>query len=72
MVNVGAYNTIRQMLVPPTLLGSDMPARLHSTRLAWPGGTTLLVCRVWQGTVLGIVVDLSVLPYLLRLIPGPY
>ena len=28
------------------------------------------VCRVWQGTVFGIAVDLSALPYLLRLILG--
>ena len=50
---------------------SDTPGRLHSTRLAWPGGTFLQVCRVWQGTVLSIAVDLSALPYLLRLILGP-
>ena len=31
----------------------------------------LLVCRVWQGMALGIAVDLSALPYLLRLILGP-
>lgn len=27
--------------------------------------------RVWQGTVLSIAVDLSALPYLLPLLPGP-
>ena len=27
--------------------------------------------RAWQGIVLGITVDLSALPYLLRLLPGP-
>jgi len=52
-------------------LCSDMPGRLHSARLAWPGGTVLKVRRAWQGTVLGIAVDLNALPYLLRLIPGP-
>ena len=29
------------------------------------------MCRARQGTVLGIAVDLSALPYLLRLLPGP-
>ena len=52
-------------------MGSDTPGWLHSTLLAWPGGTVLQVRRVWQGTVLGITVDLSTLPYLLRLLPGP-
>ena len=37
-------------------LCSDTPGRLHSAHLAWPGGTVLQVRRVWQGTVLGIVV----------------
>ena len=50
---------------------SDASGRLHSARLAWPGGTVLQVRRTWQGMVLGNVVDLSALPYLLHLIPGP-
>ena len=35
---------------------SDTPGRLHSAHLAWSSGTVLQVCRVWQGTVLGIVI----------------
>ena len=52
-------------------LCSDMSERLHSARLACPGGTVLQVRRAWQGMVLGIAVDLSALPYLLQLLPGP-
>ena len=52
-------------------LYSDTLGRLHSARLAWPGGTVLKMHRAWQGTILGITVDLSALPYLLLLIPGP-
>ena len=37
-------------------LCSDTPGRLHSAHLAWPGGIILQVRRVWQGTILGIVV----------------
>ena len=37
-------------------LGSDMPRRLHSVYLAWPGGTVLQVHSVWQGMILGIAV----------------
>ena len=37
-------------------LCSDMPGRLHSAHLAWPGGIVLQVRRIWQGTVLGIAV----------------
>ena len=48
-----------------------MSGRLYSVRLTWPDGTVLQVRREWQGTVLGIAVDLSVLPYLLRLLLGP-
>ena len=48
----------------------DTPRRLHSARLAWPGGTVLKVRRAWQGTVVDITVDLSVLPYLL--LPDPW
>ena len=51
-------------------LCSDTPRRLHSVRLVWHGGTVLQVRMVWQGTVLGIAVDLSTLPYLLHLILG--
>ena len=56
MANVGAYNTVRQMLVPTTLLGKcrrpqhclgpDTPGRLLCAYQAWPGGTVLQVRRV--------------------------
>ena len=49
----------------------DASGRIYNARLAWSGGTVLQVRRAWQGTVLGIAVDSSALPYLLRLIPGP-
>ena len=52
-------------------LYSDTPGRLHSARLAWPSGTILKVYRACQGAILGIMVDLSALPYLLCLIHGP-
>jgi len=52
-------------------LYSDTLGRLHSARLTWLVGTVLKVRRAWQGMVLGIAVDLSALPYLLRLIPKP-
>ena len=52
-------------------LCSETLGRLHSARLAWPGGTVLKARRVWQGTVLDIAVDFSVLPYLHRLLPRP-
>ena len=52
-------------------LRSDASGRLYSARLTWPGGTVLQVRRAWLGTVLGITVDLSALPYLLCLLPGP-
>ena len=52
-------------------LCSDASGRLYRARLAWPDGTVLQVHRAWQGMVLGIAFDLSALPYLLRLIPGP-
>ena len=56
---------------PQYCLCSDVSGRLYSVRLTWPDGTVLQVRRAWQGTVLGIAVDLSALPYLLRLLPGP-
>ena len=56
---------------PQYCLCSDASGRLYSVRLTWSGGTVLQVRRAWQGTVLGIAVDLSALPYLLRLLPGP-
>ena len=37
-------------------LCSDTPGMLHSVHLAWPGGTVQQVRRIWQGTVLDIVV----------------
>ena len=48
-----------------------MSGKLYSVRLTWPDGTVLQVRRAWQGMVLGIAIDLSALPYLLRLLPGP-
>ena len=56
---------------PQYCLCSDASGRLYNVRLTWPDSTILQVCRTWQGTVLGITVDLSALPYLLRLLPGP-
>ena len=53
--NVGAHNTVRVLT----------KVAKHPSSMAWrycPAGA--------QGTVLGIVVDLSALPYLLRLILG--
>ena len=50
---------------------SDASDRLYSVRLTCPDGTVLQVRRAWQGTVLDIAVDLSALPYLLCLMPGP-
>ena len=44
---------------------------MYSVRLTWPDGTVLQVRRAWQGTVIGIAVDLSALPYLFRLLLGP-
>ena len=46
-----------------------MPRRLQGTLLTCPIG----YCPIGvQGMVLGIAVDLSALPYLLRLFPGPH
>ena len=56
---------------PPYCLYSDASGSLYRVRLTCPDGTVLQVRRAWQGTVLGIVVDLNALPYLLRLLPGP-
>ena len=56
---------------PQYCLCSDVSGRLYRVRLTCPDGTVLQVRRAWQGTVLGIAVDLSALPYLLRLLPGP-
>ena len=68
---VGAHNTVYiQMYVAGSIvfvwygkrrhlqycLCFDMPGRLHSAHLAWPGATILQVRRVWQGMVLGIAV----------------
>ena len=51
----GAHNTVGKMLAPTTLLGK-----------------VIGYCHVGvQGTVLVIVVDLSVLPYFLCPFPGP-
>ena len=40
-------------------LYSDASDRLYRVRLTCPDGTVLQVRRAWQGTVLGITVDLS-------------
>jgi len=56
---------------PQYYLCSDASGRLYSVRLTWPDGTVLQVHKTWQGTVLDIAVDLSVLPYLLHLLPEP-
>ena len=56
---------------PQYCLYSDVSSRFYRVRLTCPDGTVLQVRRAWQGTILGITVGLSVLPYLLRLLPGP-
>ena len=56
---------------PQYCLCSDVSGRLYSVRLTWPDDTVLQMRGAWQGMVLGIVVDLSALPYLLHLLPGP-
>ena len=57
----GIHNTVGKMSAPTTLLGF-----CHARKVIGycPAGV--------QGTVLGIVVDLSALPYFLRLFPSPY
>ena len=52
----GAHNTVGKMSVPTKLLG----------KVTWYCPTGV------QGTVLGIAVDLSALPYFLRPFPGPH
>ena len=56
-----AHNTVGEMSAPTTLLGF-----CHARKVAgyYPTGV--------QGTVLGIAVDLSAMPYFLRPFPGPY
>ena len=65
----GAHNTVGQMLASTTLLGFWHAWKVsgHSSDMScW-------YCPVGiQGTVLGIAVDLSALPYLLHPFPGPY
>ena len=56
---------------PQYCLCSTTSSRLYSVCLTWPNGTVLQVRRAWQGLVLGIVVDMSTLPYLLCLLPRP-
>ena len=57
----GAHNTVEKMSAPTTLLGF-----YHVREVVGycPAGV--------QGTVLGIAVDLSALPYFLHLFPSPY
>ena len=57
----GAHNTVGKMLVPTTLL---VFCHVREVTGYYPAGV--------QGTVLGIAVDLSALPYYLRLFPSPY
>ena len=52
----GAYNTVEKISTPTTLLG----------KVAWYCSAGV------QGTILGIAVDLSALPYFLHPFPGPY
>ena len=83
---VGAHNTIyvQTHLAGSTMfalygkrqhllycLCSGASGRLYRVRPTCPDGTVLQVRRAWQGTVLGIAVDLSALPYLLHLLPEP-
>ena len=57
----GAHNIVGEMSVPTTLLEF-----CHAREVTgyYPAGV--------QGTVPGIAVDLSMLPYFLRPFPGPY
>ena len=65
----GAHNTVGQMSAPITLLGF-----CHARKVVgYPSDMPCWYCPAGvQGTVLGIVVDLSVLFYLLRPFSGPY
>ena len=56
----GAHNTVGKISAPTTLLGF-----WHARKVAGYCPTGV------QGTVLGIAIDLSALPYLLRPFPGP-
>ena len=65
----GAHNTIGEMSVPTTLLGF-WPARKV---VGYPYDMPYWYYSVGvQGTFPGIAVDLSALPYFLRLFPSPY
>ena len=57
----GAHNTIREISAPTTLLGF-----CHARKVVGYCPTGV------HGTVLGITVDLSALPYFLRPFPSPY
>ena len=57
----GAHNTVGEMSAPTILLGFCQAREVTGY---CPAGV--------QGTVLGIAVDLSALPYLLRPFPGPH
>jgi hypothetical protein len=67
MANDDAHNTVRQIPTPTTLFGF-----WHAWKvIKHPSGMAWRYCPVGvQGTVLGIAVDLSALPFLLRLILG--
>ena len=57
----GAHNTVEKMSAPTTLLGF-----YHARKVVGYCSTGV------QSMALGIGVDLSALPYFLRLFPGPY
>ena len=81
MVNVGAHNTVdaqRHVGEPlPCLSGMGVDGA-HNTvgKMSAPiilfGKVTRYYRAGVQGTVLGIAVDLSALPYFLHPFPGPY
>ena len=86
MVNAGAHNTVdaseERGGALPYLSGMGVDGT-HSTVGKMSAPTTLLAfCHARevtgycpasvQGTVLGIAVDLSALPYFLHLFPSPY
>ena len=56
---------------PQYCLCSDASSWFYRVCLTCPDDTVLQVRRAWQGMVIGIAVDLSALPYLLCLFPGP-
>ena len=86
MVNAGAHNTVDAQrhvgAALPCLSGMGVDGANNTVGKMSAPTTLLRFCHAWevvgycpagiQGMVLGIVVDLSVLPYLLRPFLGPH